>query len=170
VQVFPAIKIRDTEGVVHAGGMDVLRALVGKRGDWRRLLKEEAQLDKVISYSGGNIRDLLRLLSEIIRRARPLPVSAAVVDAAVDQMRTEFLPLANEDALWLAKIAETHEVEMDETDSIVDLTRFFDTHVVLCYRDGPEWYDVHPLIREIAQKQAARVEAHRKKESEPPAS
>ena len=59
---------------------------------------------------------------------------------------------------------------MDTMDSIVGLTRFFDNHVVLCYRDGPEWYDVHPIIREIARKQAAAVEARQKKASAPPTS
>lgn len=170
VQVFPSIKIRDTAGKVHTAGMDAVRKLVEKRGDWKRLLGDAAQLDKLIQYSGGNIRDLLRLLSEVLRRARALPVSAAVVDAAIDQMRTEFLPLSNEDATWLARIAETHEAGMETTDSVVVLTRFFDTHVVLCYRDGPEWYDVHPLVKDIARKQAAEVEARRKKESAPPSS
>ncbi len=169
VQVFPAIKVRDAQGVIHTEGMGALRALVAKRGDWRRLLGEEAQLDKVIQFSGGNIRDLLRLLSELIRRARTLPASEAVVGDAIDQMRTEFLPLADEDAIWLAKIAETHEAGMEKVDSLVALTRFLDTHVVLCYRNGPEWYDVHPLVKEIACKQAAEVEARRKKASEPPA-
>jgi len=113
---------------------------------------------------------LLREGFKVIRRERSLPVSAAVVNAAIDQMRTEFLPLADEDAIWLAHIAETHEAALGKMDNLVDLTRFFDTHVVLCYRDGPEWYDVHPLIKEIACKQAVAVEARRKKASEPPPS
>lgn len=168
VQVFPAIKIRDARGTVHMTGIGALKTLVERRGDWRRLLSDEACLDKVIAYSGGNIRDLLRLLSEIILRARSLPVSPEVVDAAIDQMRTEFLPLAENDAVWLAKIAETHEASLGDMEHLVELTRFFDTHVVLCYRDGPEWYDVHPLVKEIATRQAAEIAARQRKASEPP--
>ena len=35
--------------------------------------------------------------------------------------------------------------------------RFLDTHLVLCYRNGAEWYDVHPLVRDLVLEQAARV-------------
>jgi hypothetical protein len=28
------------------------------------------------------------------------------------------------------------------------LTRFLDTHVVLYLKNGEEWYDVHPLVRD----------------------
>ena len=166
VQVFPAIKVRDSRGTVHSPGLGALKKVVEKRGDWRRLVADEAQLEKVIMDSGGNIRDLLRLLSEIIRRARRLPVPAAVVDAAIDQMRTEFLPLADADALWLARIAASHEASLGSVENLADLTRFFDTHVVLCYRDGPEWYDVHPLIKDIAVRQAAEIEARQRQGSE----
>ena len=170
VQVFPAIKIRDAQGEAHAAGIAALKTVVEKRGDWKRLLADEALLEKAIHCSGGNMRDLFRLLSEIIRRVRTLPAGAPVVDAAIDQMRTEFLPIANNDAIWLAQIARTHNAELgDIDDGLVTLTRFFDTHVVLCYRDGPEWYDVHPLVKEIVLEQAADLEERRKKASEPPA-
>jgi hypothetical protein len=38
-----------------------------------------------------------------------------------------------------------------------DLARFLDAHLVLCYRNGHEWYDLHPLIRDTVIAQAARV-------------
>jgi hypothetical protein len=155
VQVFPAIKIRDNEGTVHSPGVGALKSIVERRGDWKRLIGDAAELEKIILTSGGNIRDLLRLLSEIIRRAGDLPVDAGVVDDAINQMRTEFLPIADADAAWLAHIATTHGAALESMDRLPDLTRFFDTHVVPCYRDGPEWYDVHPLIKDLVLKQAA---------------
>lgn len=39
------------------------------------------------------------------------------------------------------------------------LARFFDTHLVLCYRNGDEWYDVHPLVSEQVCKQAAALDS-----------
>lgn len=159
VQVFPAIKVRDGDGLVHNRGLDAIREVVARRGDYMRLLGKEELLDKVILTSGGNIRDLLRLLSEIIRRASELPVGEEVVDDAINQMRAEFLPIADSDAVWLAQIAETHEASFDDMGKLPDLARFFDTHLVLCYRDGPEWYDVHPLIKNIVIKQAQGIAA-----------
>jgi hypothetical protein len=171
VQIFPAIKIRSVKGEVHPLGVDAIKLIVARRGDWQRLLGDEAQLEKIIHMSGGNIRDLLRLLSEVIRRASStdLPVSAEVVEDAINQMRIEFLPIADDDALWLARIAETLEASFEAMDKLPDLTRFFDTHLVLCYRDGPEWYDVHPLIKEHMVAQAKLIEARRfRKASEQP--
>jgi hypothetical protein len=159
VQIFPAIKIRSTKGEVHPLGVDAIKEIVARRGDWRKLLGNDAQLEKIIHMSGGNLRDLLRLLSEVIRRASltDLPVSEQVVEDAINQMRVEFLPIADTDALWLAKIADTHEASFEAMDKLPDLTRFFDTHLVLCYRDGPEWYDVHPLIKEHMVEQARLI-------------
>lgn len=163
VQIFPAIKIRSSDGEAHALGVDAIKLIVARRGDWQKLLGDEAQLEKIIHMSGGNIRDLLRLLSEVIRRASltDLPVSEQVVEDAINQMRVEFLPIADDDAVWLAKIAETHEASFGAMDKLPDLTRFFDTHLVLCYRDGPEWYDVHPLIKERMITQAKLIEERR---------
>lgn len=173
VQIFPAIKIRSSQGEAHAVGVEEIKKIVAKRGDWQKLLGDEAQLEKIIHMSGGNLRDLLRLLSEVIRRASltDLPVSEQVVEDAINQMRVEFLPIADTDAVWLAKIGDTHEASFETMDKLPDLTRFFDTHLVLCYRDGPEWYDVHPLIKEHMIEQARLItERRQRKASERPGS
>ena len=170
LQIFPAIKIRSSDGEVHELGIGAIKKIVAKRGDWKRLLGDDAQLEKLIHMSGGNIRDLLRLLSEVIRRATELPVSTPVVDDAINQMRVEFLPVADDDAMWLAQIAETHEASFGAMDKLPDLARFFDTHLVLCYREGPEWYDVHPLIKEHMIEQAKLLtERRQRKASDRPA-
>ena len=79
-----------------------------------------------------------------------MPASPAVVDAAVSQVRSEFLPIADADAVSLARIARTHTAGLSDVSRLPDLARFLDTHLVLCYWNGHEWYDVHPLIyREV---------------------
>ena len=171
LQIFPAIKIRGDDGNAHAVGVEAIKLIVARRGEWRELLGGDQQLEGLIHMSGGNIRDLLRLLTEVIRRAsyNDLPVSDQVVEDAINQMRLEFLPIADDDAEWLAQIAETHDASFKDMDQLPDLTRFFDTHLVLCYRDGPEWYDVHPLIKDHVIKQAKLIKARRqRKESERP--
>jgi hypothetical protein len=170
VQVFPAIKIRERHGVVSFDGLDKLRLIVERRGDWKKLLAGEADLERVLLTSGGAIRDLLRLLAEIIRRARSLPVSSQVVEAAINQMRLGFLPIPDDDAVWLAQISETHEASFVTLEKVPDMARFFDTHLVLCYRDGPEWYDVHPLVKEVVLRQAKAIAERRAKASDPPRS
>jgi hypothetical protein len=43
-------------------------------------------------------------------------------------------------------------LEDTSTESIHQMTVFLDTHCVMIHRNGKEWYDVHPIIRdEIAE-------------------
>ena len=141
---------------------DAMERVVGQRGDWRRLLgNDRSLLDRLIRNSGGHLRDLLRLLSQVLLRAKELPVPERIVDAAISQVRSTFLPIPNVDALWLAEIADSYQVDLEELAALPSLSRFFDTHLVLCYRNGKEWYDVHPLVREDVRAQAEQVRRRR---------
>ncbi|ATB42284.1 hypothetical protein CYFUS_007762 [Cystobacter fuscus] len=155
VQVLPALKVRDSERNIFQPGLDLLERLISARGDWQRLLGPEREtLDRLSLLSGGHLRDFLRLFSEIIRRADRLPVPETTVDAAIAQVRTEFLPIADADAKWLHLIATTHGVALPDIKLLHDLARYLDTHLALYYRNGNEWYDVHPLVRDVVKAQA----------------
>ncbi|HEY1538469.1 MAG TPA: hypothetical protein VGF63_03650 [Solirubrobacteraceae bacterium] len=130
--------------------------IVSKRGDWERLLGKHEVLDRLALESGGHVRDLLRLLSEIVRRADGLPVSERAVERAITQVQSEMLPIALDDARWLQRIAVSHDASLLEISKLPRLVTFLDSHLVLCYREnGREWYDVHPLIRDEVAKLAA---------------
>ena len=120
-----------------------------------------ARLDELSLASGGHLRDLIRLLAEIVRRTRELPASPEVFEAAVNHVRNQALPIADDDAEWLAEIARSHTTCLPSEAKIPSLARFLDTHRVLCYRNGSEWFDVHPLIRATVLEQAAAVKARK---------
>ena len=154
----------DRDGEPVGTGLDVLERVVRRRGDWEKLLGNRANLDRLILASGGYLRDLFRLLQAVLRRARtgPLPVEAHAIEQALDEVRNSYLPVTRSDALWLARVAESNQPELvvhrahdRETANLYNLARFFDTHMMLCYRDGREWYDVHPLIRDEVERQAS---------------
>lgn len=167
IHVFPAIKLRDRDGSVDRKGVTAVQEIVKRRGnspdDWRRLLGDERRLERVVLTSGGSIRTLLQLVREIILRADRLPVGDEVVEAAIDQVRLESVPIADTDALWLARIAETYTAALQDGAHLPTLARFLDASLVLAYRDAPEWYDVHPLIRDIVLKQAEAIRARQPK-------
>jgi hypothetical protein len=136
--------------------LDALFRVVSARGDWQRLLGVREVLDRLSLESGGHLRDLLRMLSEIVRRANRLPVDDQTVQRAITQIKSELLPIAIEDARWLQRIAETYDAALEEIARLPRLVTFLDSHLVLCYRNGDEWYDVHPLVRdEVAQLAAS---------------
>jgi hypothetical protein len=90
------------------------------------------------------------MLREALLRAKSLPVSLEVIEAAIAEMRSHFLPIAVEDARWLDKIGRQRSAALPSSspEDVNRLTRFLDTHFVLYFRNGDEWYDIHPLIRE----------------------
>lgn len=159
IHVFPAIKVRERTGEVSLLGLDVTKEIVRRRGDMERLFgdRAEAVLDRIAVASGGSIRDLLRMVREIILRVERLPANDDVVDAAINQIRLESVPIADADVVWLARIAETHDATLADGEHLPTLARFFDATLVLAYRDDPEWYDVHPLIRDIVLRQARAI-------------
>ncbi|MBI2928246.1 MAG: hypothetical protein HYY24_21465 [Verrucomicrobia bacterium] len=101
----------------------------------------------LVASCGGHFRDLFLLLREALVRARTLPLAEAAVEESIAWVRRNFLPLAIEDARWLARIADTRHPSYESADDAGRLARFLDTHIVLYFSDREEWYDVHPLVR-----------------------
>ncbi len=106
-------------------------------------------LDQMIDASGGHFRDLFRLMRESFISATNLPVTEDVINHAIYTVRSSFMPIAVQDARALHRISElqatAHETSGDA--DIYQLAQFMNTHRVLYFINGEEWYDIHPLIR-----------------------
>ena len=162
--VLPAFKLfeQDENRTPVPANFDAMERVIRQRGAWCRLLgNDRSLLDRLIRNSGGHLRDLLHLLRQVLLRARELPVPERTVDAAISQMRSTFLPIPNSEASWLDEIADSYQVNLKKPEDLHYLSRFFDTHLVFCYRNGEEWYDVHPLVREHVRAQAEYVRQRR---------
>jgi hypothetical protein len=136
-------------------GNDALRALIRKRfssDGLERFFGPDPlpRAQRLIDLCGGHFRDLLLLLRQTVLRADSLPVSAKAIDGAILNVRSNFLPISLDDAKWLAEIERERKTLLRTTDpaDIHRLTRFLDTHVVLYLKNGEEWYDVHPIVRD----------------------
>lgn len=162
MQLLPCVRVRTAGGDPFLPALDALEQVVGRRGDWRRLLGTRERLDELLLSSGGYLRDLFRMLQGCLRQARgrTLPIDDGTLALAVREVRNSYLPLARSDARWLASIARSKAPELavhraggEEEANLYDLGRMFDTHLVLCYLDEAEWYDVHPLLRDEVARQ-----------------
>ncbi|HYO58491.1 AAA family ATPase [Archangium sp.] len=157
LQMIPTLKVRLKNSLEpFQPALDLLERLISERGDWMRLLGPESRgtLGALSLLSGGELRSFLRLFAEIIRRADRLPVSRPLVDAAIQQCRAEFLPLADEDAVWLDQIASSHGIALQSIAQVQKLARYVESQLVLNYRNGEDWYDIHPLVRDVVRQQA----------------
>jgi hypothetical protein len=145
----------------------LVRRRLGKEGSellFGRQAAGQKLVDDVIGVCGGHFRDLLRLLRDTVVRATSLsnlPVPATVIVNTINAARRDFLPIAQDDARWLAEIARVRATALPSTEAtpVNRLARFLDSHFVLYFVNADEWYDIHPLIRdevaEVVQAAAA---------------
>ncbi len=125
--------------------------------------KESERTERFIELCGGHFRDLLLLLREALLRANELPLSDTAIEHAIVRVRSNFLPISFADARWLFEIEKERAtlLKTNEPADVNRLTRFLDTHVVLYLKNGTEWYDVHPLVRDEVKQIVAKADAAR---------
>ncbi|WP_428267494.1 hypothetical protein [Haliangium sp.] len=162
-QPLPAVKVtqRGQELSPHRDGIDKLAELTDRRipldtvfGDRRDLL------DKLILYSGGHVRTLINFIKVLLIRNvdRDFPPSEAMVQSILDdyaeRIRESIRP---EGVQVLDSVRRTASLADIEDDKMPLLARYVDNHIVLCYRNGEGWYELHPLIREHIRQRAEGV-------------
>ncbi|AXC15953.1 Type II secretory pathway, ATPase PulE/Tfp pilus assembly pathway, ATPase PilB (plasmid) [Acidisarcina polymorpha] len=140
----------------HASMLDVVRKRFGLES-FNRFFGEESKAGQFVEVCGGNLRDLIRLLQEAFRRVDNLPITDKVIHSCIRSIRDDLLPIPTDDAIWLSRIARLREPSLPNghPETISRFTLFLDIHLVLLFRNGDDWYDVHPLIREYVEQLAS---------------
>jgi len=150
---WPNIHVHYRDGGPDPAGIDLMKTIIGKRyADWQALISSD-QMTRLASASGGDLRDYFRLIRECalaLRISRMRDPDAVLGDSSVhrieEQLRNDLLPIAEEDARWLARIHETKEASLPTTADLPALARFFDGNLIMNYLNGQPWYDIHPLL------------------------
>ncbi|EXI68492.1 MAG: Beta-hexosaminidase [Candidatus Accumulibacter adjunctus] len=140
---------------IYAGGQEKMRAIIDRRYPaWSDFFTEK-QLNRLAESSGGDLRDYFRMLRLAVTRLPAngvLPLADTVLLDAEQAVRGDMLPIAADDRGWLARITTSHQPELPSLDKLADFARLQQGKYVLQYRNGEDWYDVHPLLRrEVAQ-------------------
>lgn len=150
----PSIHVRNRDDSNDDKGVAILESILTKRCvEWEQVFSPEQIKDSAI-MTGGDLREFFRLIRVALGKASTardarLPVPEEVLEQTKNHLRREMLPIAEDDKKWLRKIADSKEVALATTERLPHLARFFDTNLVLNYRNGDDWYDVHPLLRNI---------------------
>lgn len=152
VHPWPAYKVctRDGEMTPVVARM---KALIEKRGDWKKILPDEEALHEIILASGGYLRDLFRMLLEALRYADGGKPAADVAKRVKLIAQRSKLPLYREEVEVLRRIVEgkrhgrrLEDIAVSEQEYVL---RFLDAGLILCYLNDDFWYDIHPLLRDI---------------------
>ena len=133
-------------------GLKVLREVITARYPaWKKLF-QPAAIDQLALSSGGDLREffrLIRLCLPAVRDDSQLPLSAEAVKTAENAARSEMLPIPADHLGWLQRISKTHDTCLEKDADLPTLAHFLDNRLVMNYRNGSDWYDVHPLLREV---------------------
>lgn len=149
----PSVHIRNRDGEPDSAGLWVMEKIITRRDQtWNEIFTSD-QLRRMALNTGGDLRDFFRLIRQCLVKASNLrdaclPVSDQIIENTENHLRREMLPIAEEDKSWLKKIAASKDPELESVQKLPQLARFFDTHLVLNYRNGDDWYDIHPLLVE----------------------
>lgn len=128
---------------------DMVDRRCGGAANRRRFIQDDLLRDVVLK-SGGDLRDLFRLLkiAAIYAYEVPtLPVDRALVDAVFDEWRAPYVPLAADTALRLSHVHSTKLPQIQNENDWFAVMGDLAQKRLLLYRNGEDWYDVHPLLR-----------------------
>ncbi len=157
----PAIKVAEklsAELRPAHDGISGLIQLVGKRIPLEKVFAERIDLlERIVLYSGGHVRFLLRIVQNLIvdNADQPFPPEDSLVDKQIRNL-TEYWTRAvrPEDVSVLHRIHRDQDITQVSVDELAHLARFMDSNLVLCYQNGEGWFEIHPLIRDDIVKRA----------------
>jgi hypothetical protein len=142
---------KDRSRDIDESGVDLLvRVITQRYAAWNTLISQKA-LRRLAVSSGGDLREFFRLVRQCltaIQEDRQLPLEERSVKPAENASRNEMLPIPADHLQWLKRIADSHDTCLASDDKLPILAHFLDNRLVLNYRNGTDWYDVHPLLRE----------------------
>ncbi len=153
--VLPMIKLQEQDGSPFPPGLMAMRVLLLKRAD-RSLFASDAEVERLVDFSGGHPRELLRLLKLCCEFAEEC-IDAAVVEKAIDKLAAEYRYFLQPDDYQLLKSIDTTAFN-DGTDRREQ--ELLHRLALLQYNDG-SWRRSHPVVRTLDGYRHASGEAGR---------
>ncbi len=162
--LLPAIKVRERGMTVrrYDPGIDAMVALVERRIPVDRVFGQHRQrLARLAEYSGGHVRTMIAMLQDLLFQVRRngVPVSDEDVHNVIQpyRERAEMKVGGTPGALILDAVLRGGKIAELAAEHQATIARFMNAHLVLCYRNGEGWYDVHPLVRDFVIDLATRA-------------
>jgi hypothetical protein len=155
IKLFEKDEIRKSDRVPRAEAMHVLCEVISKRIAGELLEKQAAE--KIVLYSGGVLRELIRITNEccriclrLVRRqpgAQSLKIDDEILEEAVNTIRNDFaIPLGKIDYEILQTTYKEFQPDDPKRAEFLDLLHGL---YALEYRNRQNWYDVHPIVTDL---------------------
>lgn len=156
VQFLPMIKLRQRDGSRFEPGIDAARMIVTKRIPLPALQdilgeKTEDRIERIIEWSGGYPREIVRLLQLYIGTSMDKwPLSDGDFERVLNQIADDYRKIVGTGTYeWLARVAVQQYLvlEGDSDREIAD--RLLQNNAILRYLNDRDWFDIHPAVRQI---------------------
>jgi hypothetical protein len=166
VCTLPHVKVFETPSALRndatkpsvqcATGVALMVCSVVKRYPAVEQLIPRPMLERLALASSGSVRDYFRLVKSVCAKAKVANATVPLQDdkwiSMAEQVLRNEMPLAKDDKAWLREVRKTHGTGLDSMSNLHQLARLFDSGVILNYRNGRDWCDVHFLLQgELAE-------------------
>jgi energy-coupling factor transporter ATP-binding protein EcfA2 len=154
VKVFATPQDFDTVQVVQPDpeGLALMVQSVVNRMPTVEKLIPTALLTRLALASSGSMRDFFRLVRSVTSKARvsdaALPLANDTLVVMAEQVLRNEMPLAEDDKAWLRLVRKTHGDGLPSVKNLHQLARLFDSGLILNYRNGRDWCEVHYLLHD----------------------
>ena len=150
----PMIKISNVDKSDNEDGIKVIREIVELRAD--KNLFEESALELLIKRTGGVLRDLFECIISAARRANRRGSdrieeedSNSALSGLIDELSRQ-ISMPDNDKLVNIYNDPKYREQIEDLEFLLDKMQGL---VVLEYRNGERWHDLHPLVAEFLIKQ-----------------
>jgi hypothetical protein len=141
--VLPMMKLYERDGRPFEAGWRTMRRLLLLRAD-RCLFASDAEVDRLVEYSGGHPRELLRLLKLCCELAEDR-IDASVVQTAIQKLAADYRYFLKPADYALLKTIDSNPVDGGNDEQAQELLHRL---ALLQYNDGT-WRRSHPVVRTL---------------------
>lgn len=151
ISSLPTLHVRDRHNKVDGETLKIMRKMVYRRSPEAKQIFSREGLDRLAEISGGDLRNFFSMLRTAVRKAATrvpceLPIAGEMIEQAEEALRRDFLPITDEDVRWLHRVHDSKRAELPDMKSLPLLARLFDATLIINYRNGDDWYGIHPLV------------------------
>ena len=141
--VLPMMKLYERDGGRFEAGWTTMRRLLLLRAD-RCLFASDAEVDRLVEFSGGHPRELLRLLKLCCELAEDR-IDASVVQTAIEKLAADYRYFLKPADYALLKTIDSNPVDGGNDEQAQELLHRL---ALLQYNDGT-WRRSHPVVRTL---------------------
>ncbi|MBM3475011.1 MAG: ATP-binding protein [Armatimonadetes bacterium] len=154
VHHLPMVKLHTRGGAPFPPGCRVMEQVVTRRA--KPELFESGALEVLCRESGGNPRDLVRLVRIAIEHRDEPPITMQAASTACQELTNEFRWLNDGQLQALRALDQSPQKTISMTD---EEKLLLTARAILGYGNGDDWYDVHPAVRRMQRFRAVEPKA-----------